>query len=222
MRLGEERTTTRICESEVAQGAGSGCFSSASEWRSHSHPPESLAGQRLWFHESRRTLTRGVVSGVCARDTLSPPSFSPLALAIFALPSHAKRGHRSIDSGVRVGRLHSASRRVCVRTRNSARPCSRNTPLSGPWLWPCAPALYGLALALIPIRRGERWALWLSAVTLLILVAERIATDARCLAVLDLNHGCHDFMISMRLGLVGLALAAPRSSKPRRSQRAVR
>ena len=92
--------------------------------------------------------------------------------------------------------------------------------------WPmalaCALALYGLALALIPIRRGEKWANWLSAVTLLILVAARLATDPRCLAVLEVNeHGCRVFMISMVLGLVGLALAAPRASKPGQSQRAV-
>jgi hypothetical protein len=89
--------------------------------------------------------------------------------------------------------------------------------------WPvaltCALALYGLALALIPIRREEKWAIWLSAMTLLILVAARIATDPSCLAVLDLNqHCCHIFMISMGLGLVGLASAAPRRSKPDQSQ----
>jgi len=45
--------------------------------------------------------------------------------------------------------------------------------------------------------------------TLLILVAVRIATDPRCLAVLDPHqHGCHVFLISMGLGSVGLALAA--------------
>ena len=84
----------------------------------------------------------------------------------------------------------------------------------------CALALNGLVLALIPIRRGERWAIWLSAVTLLILQAARIATDACCLVVLDPQHGCHAFMTSMVLGLVGLALAAPGRSKPGQFQRA--
>jgi hypothetical protein len=88
--------------------------------------------------------------------------------------------------------------------------------------WPvalaCALALNGLALALIPIRRGEKWAIWVSAVTLLILMAARIATDPRCLAVLDLNqHSCHVFMIFMSLGFAGLALAAPGRSNPGQS-----
>ena len=92
--------------------------------------------------------------------------------------------------------------------------------------WPvglaCALALNGLVLALIPVLRGEKWAFWLSAVTLLILQAARIATDPHCLVVLDLSqHGCHTFMIFMVLGLLGLALAAPGRSKPDQSQTAV-
>jgi hypothetical protein len=85
--------------------------------------------------------------------------------------------------------------------------------------WPvalaCALALNGLVLALIPIRRGEKWAIWLSALTLLILLGTRITTDPRCLVVLDpQQHGCHTFMTSVVLGLVGLALAAPGRSNP--------
>jgi hypothetical protein len=84
--------------------------------------------------------------------------------------------------------------------------------------WPvamaCALALNGLVLALIPIRHGEKWAIWLSAMTLFVLLATRTFTDARCLVALDPHqHGCHTFMISMVCGLVGLALAAPRRSK---------
>jgi len=91
--------------------------------------------------------------------------------------------------------------------------------------WPvglaCALAVNGLVLALVPIRRGEKWAIWLSAVTLLILVATRIATDPSCLVLLDPQRGCHAFMTSMVLGLVGLALAARGGCKPGQSQRAV-
>ncbi|HEX2665701.1 MAG TPA: hypothetical protein VHM93_22930 [Candidatus Acidoferrum sp.] len=84
--------------------------------------------------------------------------------------------------------------------------------------WPvamgCALALNGLVLALIPIRRGEKWAIWLSAITLFVLLATRTFTDPRCSVVLDPHqHGCHTFMISMGSGLVGLALAVPRRSK---------
>ncbi len=57
---------------------------------------------------------------------------------------------------------------------------------------------------------------------LLILLATRIATDPRCLVVLDPHqHGAHTFMISMVLGLVSLTLAAPQRSKPGHSGAAV-
>jgi len=76
--------------------------------------------------------------------------------------------------------------------------------------WPvalgCALALVGIILALIPIRRGERWAVLTSLAVLIILFATRMSTDPRCLVVLDPHqHGCHTFMIAMVLGFVGLA-----------------
>lgn len=79
--------------------------------------------------------------------------------------------------------------------------------------WPVAlgssVAIIGMILALIPIRRGERWALWTSVATFLVLLATRLASDPRCLVVLDPHqHGCHSFMIAVLLGIVGLALAA--------------
>jgi hypothetical protein len=43
---------------------------------------------------------------------------------------------------------------------------------------------------------------------LIIMFVTRIATDPRCLVVLDPHqHGCHTFMIAIALGVVGLALA---------------
>ena len=79
--------------------------------------------------------------------------------------------------------------------------------------WPvalgCSLALVGIVLALIPIRRGERWAQLTFLAVLIILFATRMATDPRCLVVLDPHqHGCHTFMIAMVVGLVGLALAS--------------
>jgi hypothetical protein len=79
--------------------------------------------------------------------------------------------------------------------------------------WPVAlatvVALTGIVLALIPIRRGERWAALLSLAMFLALLATRLGTDPRCLVVLDPHqHGCHTFMISVALGLIGLALSA--------------
>jgi hypothetical protein len=73
----------------------------------------------------------------------------------------------------------------------------------------------GIVLALVPIRRGERWAMLTSFIALTVLLGCRLAIDPRCLVVLDVHqHGCHTFMIAVVLGFIGLALAArnrPRS-----------
>lgn len=78
--------------------------------------------------------------------------------------------------------------------------------------WPvalaCTVAVAGIVLALIPLRRGERWALWTLFAMFLIPFVTRLTTDPRCLVVLDPHqHGCHTFMIAVLLGLVGLVLA---------------
>lgn len=68
----------------------------------------------------------------------------------------------------------------------------------------------GIVLALVPIRRGESWAVWTSFATLLALLAARLASDPRCRAVLDPHqHGCHTFMIAIVIGVIGLGLATP-------------
>jgi nicotinamide riboside transporter PnuC len=77
--------------------------------------------------------------------------------------------------------------------------------------WPvalaCTVAVAGIALALVPLRRGERWALWTLLATFVIPFITRIVTDPRCLVVLDPHqHGCHTFMIAVLLGIVGLGL----------------
>jgi hypothetical protein len=84
---------------------------------------------------------------------------------------------------------------------------------AAPWPTTLFLVLAGIGgmLAVIPIRRGERWAIWMSAAMFLVLFVVRLATDPRCLVVLDPHqHGCHTFMISMALGAVGLGLAARR------------
>jgi hypothetical protein len=81
---------------------------------------------------------------------------------------------------------------------------------SGPWpvAMSAAVAVAGIALALVPIFRAERWAWCTSLAMLLILLITRITTDPRCLVVLDPHqHGCHTFMIAMVLGVIGLILA---------------
>jgi len=62
-------------------------------------------------------------------------------------------------------------------------------------------------LALVPVRRGERWVLWTSSAMSIILFVTGIRPP-RCLVVLDPHqHGCHTFMIAVLLGVVGLRLA---------------
>jgi len=78
--------------------------------------------------------------------------------------------------------------------------------------WPvalaCTVAVAGIVLALVPLRRGERWALWTLLAMFVIPIVTRITTDPRCLVVLDPHqHGCHTFMIAALLGVVGLGLA---------------
>jgi hypothetical protein len=81
---------------------------------------------------------------------------------------------------------------------------------AGPWpvALGCALSVAGIMLALVPLRRGERWALWTQLAMLATLFFTRILTDPRCLVVLDPHqHGCHSFMIATALGVVGLLLA---------------
>jgi hypothetical protein len=79
--------------------------------------------------------------------------------------------------------------------------------------WPVALmgslGVVGIVLALIPIRKGERWAILTSFATFGILFVTRMATDPRCLVVLDIHqHGCHTFIIAIVLGVAGLILAS--------------
>jgi hypothetical protein len=77
--------------------------------------------------------------------------------------------------------------------------------------WPLALAstvvVAGIVLALIPLRRGQRWAWWTLLAMLAICFFPRMATDPRCLVVLDPHqHGCHTFVIASLLEVIGLAL----------------
>ena len=92
------------------------------------------------------------------------------------------------------------------RIRIWTRRCSQSTLRPG--RWGCSLAVAGVVMALIPLRRGERWALWTQLAVLIILLVTRALTDPRCLVVLDPHqHGCHTFMIAVFLGVVGLVLA---------------
>jgi hypothetical protein len=77
--------------------------------------------------------------------------------------------------------------------------------------WPVALAsavvVASIMMALIPLRRGERWALRTELAVLILLFITRLTTDPRCLVVLDpQQHGCHSFMIAVVVGVAGLAL----------------
>ena len=67
----------------------------------------------------------------------------------------------------------------------------------------------GVVLALVPIWRGEAWAVWMTAVVWLGIAVPRIATDPRCWVAYDPHqHGCHTFMGALAIGVVGLGMCA--------------
>jgi hypothetical protein len=77
--------------------------------------------------------------------------------------------------------------------------------------WPlalaCSLVIAGIALAVFPLRRGQRWAWWTLFLTLAICFFTRTLTDPRCFVVLDPHqHGCHTFVIASLVEVVGLAL----------------
>ncbi len=111
-------------------------------------------------------------------------AYSALLYTSLAAPAYA-RAHMHLDASMRA-------------------------EYAGPWPVALGSSLSitGIMLALIPIRRGERWAIWTSLVTFIIMLGTRMAADPRCLVVLDPHqHGCHTFMIAVLLGLAGLMLA---------------
>ena len=82
--------------------------------------------------------------------------------------------------------------------------------------WPLsltvAVGLLGIRVCIVPLLRGEGWAWTATALTWLVIGAPRLVNDPRCLQ-LDLNrHGCHTFMATVALGIIGLALSRPPKS----------
>lgn len=78
--------------------------------------------------------------------------------------------------------------------------------------WPVALAsvvsMFGIVLALVPVRMGTLWAPWTCAASFVILLVTRLASDPRCLVVFDPHqHGCHTFMIAVVLGIAGSVLS---------------
>jgi hypothetical protein len=79
---------------------------------------------------------------------------------------------------------------------------------AAPWPAALGCTVAGIVLALIPLHRGERWAVWVLLAMMIIPFVTRLATDPGCRVVLDPHqHGCHTVMLAVLLGIVGLALA---------------
>lgn len=102
-----------------------------------------------------------------------------------------------------------------VAARSSAHPDSQShmvtdSAYAHPWTLglTIALAIAGIALALIPVRRGEAWARWTVLATLVAIAIPRLLTDPRCFVVLDPHqHGCHTFVLLVISGIVGVLLA---------------
>lgn len=72
-----------------------------------------------------------------------------------------------------------------------------------------AVTLLGIRVCLHALRKGERWAWMATVMTWLVIAVPRLVNDPRCLQ-LDLSrHGCHTFMITLAVAVVGLVLSRP-------------
>lgn len=72
-----------------------------------------------------------------------------------------------------------------------------------------AVTLLGIRVCLHAVRKGERWAWMATVMTWLVIAVPRLVNDPRCLQ-LDLSrHGCHTFMITLAVAVVGLVLSRP-------------
>jgi hypothetical protein len=80
--------------------------------------------------------------------------------------------------------------------------------LLSPWPLALAAALgaMGLFIALGPLRRGERWAIWAALSPLVITGALRVPFDPLCTTTVMSQHGCHMFLITLAVGTLGLAM----------------
>jgi len=70
-------------------------------------------------------------------------------------------------------------------------------------------AIVELMIATGPLLRAERWAFSAQVVPIVVVALPRILTDPRCITTVMTQHGCHTYMISVALAVIGLALAAP-------------
>ena len=67
--------------------------------------------------------------------------------------------------------------------------------------------IFGIAISWFGVRDGQRWAWWTVLFGLLVIAILRISTDRACTVRIFSQHGCHQFMIGLVVGAVGLVLS---------------
>jgi hypothetical protein len=72
-----------------------------------------------------------------------------------------------------------------------------------------AVAIAGIALAMIPVRRGERWAHLTTIVMLVIVLTSRFTTSGQRLVVLEPNQHRYSLIVPLALTFAGLFLTGP-------------
>lgn len=82
-----------------------------------------------------------------------------------------------------------------------------------------AVAIAGIALAAIPVRRGERWAQLTTIVILIMVLSNRFLTSGQRLVVLDQSQRGYSLIIPLVLAFVGLFLTGPYGPGVRHSER---
>ena len=107
---------------------------------------------------------------------------------------------------VLVGRTHSLLARTLHESSYPPSPHGESSlalPLALATL-----AAVEMLVAWIPLRPGERWAFWATALPLVTLGTAKLVTDPGCTSHFFQQHGCHQFMISLVIAVAGLALCA--------------
>jgi hypothetical protein len=75
-------------------------------------------------------------------------------------------------------------------------------------------AIAGIALAVFPVRRGERWALLTQIAMLITVLVPRLSTGTQRLAVIDPHQQSHTFAIATVLAVAGLVLTPAKRALP--------
>ena len=67
--------------------------------------------------------------------------------------------------------------------------------------------IFGIAISWFGVRDGQRWAWWTVLLGLLVIAILRISSDRGCTVRIFSQHGCHQFMLGLVVGAIGLVLA---------------